>query len=351
MRLVKWTIAGLVLLVAGGATIYLLRAIGKEPASAAAPTTAVGCLGRIEPGEGVVRLAARSLSGQPSIVGKLLVAEREQVGAGQVLGELDSAEQLLATALLFEARVEVARKRLAQVQTGAKPSDIAAQRAEIERLDVEIDNAQKELRRYQVLRESNSVADSVFDSVRLRADTLAKSRRQATEYLASLSQVRPVDVDLAKAELDAGLREMERARAEHAASLIRAPVAGRVVKIHAWPGEEVGPQGVLELAPTEQMNVRAEIAESDIGRVRVGQRATISGAGLPQAMSGTVERVGVQVKQNSILDLEPSEFSDARVVEARIRLDEGERVAELIHLRVNVLIDVSPRSEAPRSGQ
>lgn len=335
----------LVLLLGAGGT-----ACDKQAPAAAAPQTqtAIGCLGRIEPGDGVIRLAARSLGGQVSIVGKLLVAERDLVEAGQTLAELDSAEQLRATALLAEARVEVARKRLAQVQAGAKPSDIAAQRAEIERLDVELENAHKELGRYQGLRQRNSVSESALDDVRLRGDTLTRVRRQANERLTSLIEVRPVDVDVAQAEVEAAVGEVARARAEHAASLIRAPMAGRVVKIHARAGEEVGPNGVLELATTDQMYVLADIAEGDISRVRPGQRATISGQGLPAPMTGTVETVGLQVTQNSVMKLDPSEFSDARVVEARIRLDGGERVAQLIHLRVNVVIELSPSGPPAR---
>jgi HlyD family secretion protein len=231
-----------------------------------------------------------------------------------------------------------------QAQAGARPSDIAAQKAELERLDVELENAQKDLRRYQGLREKNSVADSALDDVRLKFETLTRLRRQANERLTSLTEVREVDVDVAKAELEAASSEVARARADYAASLIRSPLDGQVLKIHAWPGEEVGPNGVLELARTGPMYVLADVAENDMGRIRPGQHARISGYGLPMSLSGVVESVGLRVTQNSILKVDPAEFSDSRVVEAKIRLDGGEQVAHLIHLRVNVLI------EAPASG-
>jgi HlyD family secretion protein len=354
MRLAKASVWFLGILVVGGGLVLYFQPFssGAKPVTAAPPAvSAIGCLGRIEPGDGVVRLAARSLSGQPSIMGKLLVAERDLVRAGQVVAELDSAAQLLATADLAEARVEVARRRLEQVQAGAKPSDIAAQRAEIQRLDAELENAQKDLRRYQGLREKNSVADSALDAARLRTDILTRLRQQANDRLASLSEVRPVDVAVANAELQAGIRQVALARTEHATSLIRAPLGGRVIKIHAWPGEEVGPNGVMELASTDRMYVLAEVSEGDMARVRTGQRATISGYGLPAALTGTVETVGLQVTQNSILKLDNAEFSDARVVEAKIRLDEGARVEQLIHLRVNVLIEVPPSGTGRRDSR
>jgi HlyD family secretion protein len=357
MRLAKASVWSLVTLVFGGGLVFYFQPFsnGREQAAAVPASlpsaTAIGCLGRIEPGDGVIRLAARSLGGQPAIVGKLLVAERDRVRAGQVLAELDSVPQLRATTLLAEARVEVSRRRLEQVKSGAKTSDIAAQRAEIGRLDVELENAQKDLRRYQGLRETNSVSDSALDAVRLRTDTLAKLRLQADQRLTSLSEVRPIDVEVAKAELEAGIREVARARTEYDAGLIRAPLDGRILKIHAWPGEQVGPDGVMEIARTDQMYVLAEIAEGDMARVLTGQRARITGHGLPMTLSGTVESVGLQVTQNSVLKLDPAEFSDARVVEAKIRLDDGGRVAQLIHLRVNVVIELSPSGTGRRDSQ
>jgi HlyD family secretion protein len=310
----------------------------------------IGCLGQIEPGDGIMRLGARSLSGQPAIVAKLLVAERDEVKPNQIVAELDSAAQLRATSELGEARVQVTRQRLRQAEAGAKPADIAAQQAEIDRIDAELENARTELRRQDELLQGNAATQSAVDSARLRVDTLTSLRRQGVSRLTGLSEVRAVDVDVAKAELEAAVREVVRARAEYEASLIRSPLQGRVIKIHAWPGEEVGQAGVMEVAATDRMYVLAELAESDMARVRPGQRATITGHGLPMTLKGAVETVGLQVMQNSILKLDPAEFSDARVVEAKIRLDEGERVAHLLHLRVNVSIE-APRASEAREGR
>src|SRR5689334_11843608 len=71
----------------------------------------VGCLGRIEPSDGVVHVAARALGGQPSIVGRLLVKEGDAVHVGEVLAELESRHQLEAAMLQAAAQIEVARKR------------------------------------------------------------------------------------------------------------------------------------------------------------------------------------------------------------------------------------------------
>ena len=69
----------------------------RRAATAAAPPAtpdvrAVACLGRIEPENGVTRISARSISGQPSIVGELKVKESDAVTAGQLVAVLNSSE-------------------------------------------------------------------------------------------------------------------------------------------------------------------------------------------------------------------------------------------------------------------
>jgi HlyD family secretion protein len=147
-----------------------------------------------------------------------------------------------------------------------------------------------------------------------------------------------VDVEVAQAELEEAIKAEARARLDAETSIVEAPIDGRVVEIHAWRGEQVGPDGLVELAPAEPIYAVAEVAESDIARVRVGQRATVTGDALKAPLEGTVERISTKVLQNQIMPVDPANFSDARVVEVWIRLDDGRAAADLIHLRVDVVI-------------
>jgi HlyD family secretion protein len=297
---------------------------------------AIGSLGRIEPGDGIVRIASRSLSGQPSIVARLMVKEGDTVRRGQLIAELDSKSQLDATVRQASARIEVARRRLAQVQAGPKGSDVAAQKAEIERLQGDAANAEKEYQRYASL--GANVTALELDRLRLRIDSSTRLLSSAEQRLASLNEVRDVDVALAQAELDEAISNAARARAEYDASSVYSPIDGRVVRVHAWPGETVGADGLMELAPTEPMYAVAEVAESDIVRVKVGQRATISGEGLAGPLQGSVERIGAKVLDNQLMAVDPASFSDSRVVEVWVKIDDSRAVVDLINLRVNVVI-------------
>jgi HlyD family secretion protein len=100
----------------------------------------------------------------------------------------------------------------------------------------------------------------------------------------------------------------------------------------------VKPAGILELAEIDRMYVVAEVAERDVGRVRRGQKATITGEALREPLRGAVERLGAKVAKNDVLNVDPTAPSDARVVETWIRLDDSAKAAGLIHDEVTVRI-------------
>jgi HlyD family secretion protein len=82
----------------------------------------------------------------------------------------------------------------------------------------------------------------------------------------------------------------------------------------------------------------AEVYETDIGLVRVGQKGRVTSPVLSEALTGTVEQIGNMIAKNDILDVDPTANTDARVVEVKIRLDNSAPAARLINLQVYVLI-------------
>jgi multidrug resistance efflux pump len=65
----------------------------------------------------------------------------------------------------------------------------------------------------------------------------------------------------------------------------------------------------------------AEVYDSDIGQVNIGQTATVTATGFDQPLRGTVDQIGFQVQTQSEVDIDPAANLDARIVEVRIRLD------------------------------
>jgi HlyD family secretion protein len=112
-----------------------------------------------------------------------------------------------------------------------------------------------------------------------------------------------------------------------------------VLEIHKRGGERLDTGGLLELADTSAMYAIAEVYETDIGGVRVGQRAQVRSAALARTLTGTVERIGLKVNKQDVLETDPVADADARIVEVRIRLDEPALAAGLTNLRVDVLLE------------
>ena len=184
----------------------------------------------------------------------------------------------------------------------------ALRKAKLGQARAELDNAERDLSR----------------SLKLYAGKAASDvKRQEAE----------LRVKVARAQLAA-------ARAELDLSLVRAPIAGQVLAIHARPGERLGSEGILELGRTGEMYAVAEVYETDVSRVREGQQATITSPALPEPLTGRVEKVGLQVGKMDVLGADPVAKIDARVVEVEIRLGDAPDFPLLTHLQVKV--EISP---------
>jgi len=310
----------------------------SEPTPSVPQPSGISCLGHIEPRDGILRISARSISGQPSIVGKLKVREGDWVKAGQVVAVLDSRDQLEAAVRDLEARERVAQERVAQVKAGAKQADVAAQKAEIARLEAVVANARAQSDLGEELYKKQAATAVDLEQKHTLLETSTQMLNEARSRLLSLGEVREADVKLAEVEVQAAAASVASARAQLQAAEVRAPFEGRVLKINAHPGEEVGPKGILELGRTDQMYVIAEVVESDVGRLKIGENATISSEALQGPLLGKIESIGSEVAKNDVVPIDPASLTDARVVEVQIRLDDSATASRLVHGQVTAVI-------------
>jgi HlyD family secretion protein len=313
---------------------------------------------------------------------ELQVAEGDWVKANQVIAILDNYAQ--SQAILEEAKRQVvtAQAKLAKVQAGAQDAEIraqeaaiarlqaeiegqvGAQEARIDRLEAELDNAIEQYERNQVLFAEGAIAESLLDSRRTDVQSFQEQVREAinvrdriaaagTEQireaqanLERLSTVLPVDIAVAQAEVDSAIAAVQRAETELDLAYVRSPLAGQILDLHGQPGEVVDSQGVATLGRTDQMYVIAEVYETDIGLVQIGQPARILSeyGGFGGELQGVVEQIGLQIHRNSLYDPQPSAQADARVVEVQIRLNpsDSQQVATLTNLQVRVWIETNP---------
>ncbi|MBD0269472.1 MAG: HlyD family efflux transporter periplasmic adaptor subunit [Cyanobacteria bacterium Co-bin8] len=347
-------------------------------------------LGRIEPEGEVIRVSVPNAA--DSRVNEIRVAEGDWVEAGQVIAVLQGADRRQAELQAARALVEQRQAELTKTQKGSQLSSLEAQQARIDRLEAQLltqaeqrraavarsqatlQASQLEYQRYQQLEAVGAISRSELDIAQRDYDTAQAdlSQRQAelneTEttlraqlveeqaQLVELRQVRPEDIAIAQAQLQQSQTQVAQRQADLDDVLVRAPVAGQILKINTQIGEQVNTQqGIVELAQTSQMMVIAEIYETDIRKVRLGQSVTVTSeyGGIDSDLKGTVDQVGLQIGTASFGEGEtdPTQDVNARVVTVKIRLDPAasEEVAALTGMQVRVAIDADTQVTRARS--
>ncbi|MFZ0407205.1 MAG: HlyD family efflux transporter periplasmic adaptor subunit [Cyanobium sp.] len=248
----------------------------------------VAALGRLEPAGDIRVLAAPiiGIGGSPRLQ-ELLVEEGQRVTAGTVLARFDNGPAQRAEQTLLRVRIQNLQRRLV--------------------LD------RREIDRYRRL---TAAGASTVDELDRREQAHLLLQGQLQEAKAQLLRV---DSDLVNTEL-------------------RAPINGTVLRIHSRVGERPGDNGILEIGDNDRMEALIEVYESDINRVRVGARTTLTSenGGFGGTLSGVVSRISPQVRQREVLSTDPTGDADARVVEVRVRLEPSDiqKVESLTGLKV-----------------
>ena len=281
----KWLWIGILLIIVLiGGFVFMQKAGAEKKASAekAAATKvdspyAAIANGKVDIEGGIIQVAAR----RGGIVKEVLVQEGERVTAGQVLARQEDDEARLA--------VQSSRAQVAQAE-----SQLAAIR-------VDINTAQREYERLGKLVATNFVAAARMDQAR---DAIDAARARLGSQTASVQTAR---AQLAQATYNQEL------------TVIRAPMAGRIVRRYANPGAGASTLNVstmFDLEPDAPRIARAEIVESDIPNIIAGQAVEITPEGDPSKVYiGTVMRRAAVFGARKLASDDPSQRSDERVVE------------------------------------
>ncbi|MEO0377995.1 MAG: HlyD family efflux transporter periplasmic adaptor subunit [Cyanobacteria bacterium P01_A01_bin.17] len=302
-----------------------------------------------------------------------------QVQAGAKTGAIEAQRATViqqSAELAGQSRVQ--REAISRVEAQYE-GDRNAQTAEVQRLQAELRTAETELARYKSLYEAGAVSASLFDSKQLSVDTTRQALKQAQAILSrttttaqrqlkearaelarlgstgqaqlatarsrldEVAEVRPVDVQMAQAEVAIAQASLLKARKNLARATIKAPRAGQILKIYTQPGEQLSTEGIVALGQTGQMLAVAEVYQSDISRVEMGQPVTVRGQGFDDELQGKVIEIGRQISRQQVFSGDPGENLDRRVVEVKIALNskDSQRVANLSNLQVQAIIQVS----------
>ncbi|MEL6765225.1 MAG: efflux RND transporter periplasmic adaptor subunit, partial [Cyanobacteria bacterium J06607_6] len=241
---------------------------------------------------------------------QVTVVEGDAVESGQALAYMDDSD-LQGQLIQAEGQLASARANLAMLVAGNRPQEIAQAEANLASAEANLSQAEEDLRRYQVLYDQGAVSAQETTSYRTARDT-AQAQVKSAQQALNLSQSGSRQEEIAQAE--AAVMEAEGALTTIATqiddSVIRAPFSGIVTARYADPGDFVSPStaasetssssssSILSLASNYQMV--ADVAETDIAQIQVGQTASITADAYPdRQFAGTVAQVAEQATVTS----------------------------------------------------
>lgn len=406
-------IFGVILVATTGIYIYQKAGVKNNtppPVAAKVVQKSVTALGRIEPLEDIIKVAASpTMSGAK--VKTLLVTQGDTVKKGDILAitsDYDTKKAELETA---KQDVKIAQSNLAVILAGAKEGTIKAQESTIERLKAELNgviatdkakisrlnaqlstekaekqatiqrlkaevkNAQSELQRYQELAKDGVISESNLESRQLTFDTTSQSYQEAkasyqktistvtqeiieAEALATqqvntltkeiaeadaklreIAEIRSVDVIQAQSQIDKAMAVVKQIEADLDLTNIKSPTDGKIIEIIAREGENIdNVTGVVEIANTSQMVAIAEVYESDVSKIKLGQETTIKSDNnsFEETLKGQVIEISSKIGKKDVLETDPAASVDARVVEVKIAInpENNDIVNKLIYSQI-----------------
>ncbi len=242
------------------------------------------------------------IEGQP--IRSLLVDVGDTVAAGQVLAQLSSATLELQKSQ-FLATLASARAAIAQVEAQLIEARSSA------------DEAQRVNVRTTTLKNQGTASQAAADQAAAAAISATARVAVATQSLAAAeAQLTLVEAQIATVDL-----QLSRTR-------VIAPVAGVVVERNAQLGGVASAAGpaMFVLIRDGALELRADVAEPDLLRLAVGQRAQLVAVGTDAALTGTVRLV------------EPAIDTATRMGRARISIDAPEQMRAGMFVDASILV-------------
>ena len=300
------------------------------------------------------------------IVSKILVRTGETVEAGQVLVELNSAEE---EATLSETRARVSKlktemeRRRAEMAIDLERRSVdlneqkRAHAAELEIAELELKNMQSKLQLTQELVAKELKAASELEDVRLqeklaevRLQTLQQKNFQVYEALLERDKAKyDREMDALQEELAALEDSVRRVEARLELRKIRAPIAGQVVRYEFVVGELLQPSyAIYEIFGGENNVLKLRVDEHYATRVAPGHsyraRLTSVGGGLPlrrvyfrgkvEYLRNVIQSEGQSTYRMAYCSVDPGEYilPPGTTAEARIYYDRSSFWSYLFNL-------------------
>ncbi len=235
----------------------------------------------------------------------LVTPEVEGLSVTEILAEEgDVVEKGQVLARLSESQVEI---QIAQTQASLARNDAALAQAknQIEQAQINLDRAVTELNRTKKLRTSGVATAEQFD-LKQAAFDLSNSQLSGAKLALEVTKADRMGIDATMADLD-----LRKSRTE-----IKAPVAGYISRRTVQLGgiASASREAMFNIVANGTVKLLAEVPESDLPRVKLGQKASIVVNGIDKPIEGEVKLISPEVNEST------------RIGMAHIRVADGARI-------------------------
>ncbi len=265
----RWAAILAVVVIVGAAVAFLALRRGR-------PASEVSASGTVEAREADLGFQA------PGRIAEILVHEGDAVAGGQVLAVLDTAE-VAARRAAAAAQEAAAEAQLAELEHGSRPEEVRQARAAELSARQKLADARRDLERTRTLQRGGALSQEALDKATTAADMAEAQHEQALEQLRLVERGPRAERVQAQrsmvAQARANVRQID---ATLANAVVRAPFPGVVTVRHREPGETVsaGAPVVTLMNPADRW-VRIYVPEDQVGRLHLGEPATLSSDAYP----------------------------------------------------------------------
>jgi HlyD family secretion protein len=344
-------------IIAVGGAYAITQYVGTQPAQQPVAVTVARqtqwtatAPGRVEPRGGEIRISAPS-AGR---VVEIPVRVNDRVRAGDLLLRIEDDELRIRLAAA-DAELAVRRRdrdaetvqRLAQDRRQAEDAVSTAERALLNQR-AELDRLAMLLRagRQGVTEEAVASQRTAVQAAVEKADQEREALRRAQAATGVPVQTRlEAAVTAARAEVSLLETALERAR-------IRAPADGTVLQLLTRVGETAAAspeQALVVLGDVSSLQVRAELEDRDLAKVRAGQAVTVRSDAFPGVdFAGRVARLAQAVAPARIAQRGPRRPNEQDTLEVMVDLDPGTTL--LPGMRVDVFFRVENTAQSGTQG-
>jgi len=219
------------------------------------------------------------------VAGKVLerpVDEGQMVQAGQLLARLD-ARDLEQQVAMRQADAATAKAALEAMLAGSRKEEIAASKAALEQAQADLRRLEPDEVRLRDLQQKGILSVRDYEASRASLEAARGKVQQADQqYLLVRKGPRKEDIDQARARYDQAQQALALARTQLGYATLTAPTAGVILSKNVEPMEYVSPgTAVVTMADLSQVWLRAYVEETDLGRVKVGQKAFVTSDSFP----------------------------------------------------------------------